>query len=448
MSVEVLILLAVNLGLKLKSFRAPLDFDTANHLYHVLLRKRKVPFLRSYGFGLKILLLHLYTCGKTWVERAPYRFRLLNIISSSLVIILWSACTPGFDLDTLPVFLLGVLLLNSLWVNSLTSAAEFHSVVLVMALCVLPSTGFIVVTWVVQLVILGILIGGFKIINLLYLIPVLAMHTGFIQERWWWYAAGTALLGIYVARGFKHKMTATKRYAKTRRWINPKSRNFILLNPHFCLGVALLGLGNILYTPWQWAVLQVTLWIIFLIQRYYTSYFFYPLVATGAFIAFKTGWILAFPPLLGWILCLAVFLGHTLPHILLLSPRDTVIRYRRWICRDNWRSYLEARKRQVVWLRENIEPGKPVYLWGSEVSLLLLAGLHHIPGTFYSHNHLLYWSGVDDPYQYAVDQIRKQKPRYIIEAAVISSMVFPRDEFNDCYSEMVSMQNMTVYVRK
>lgn len=448
MSAEVLILLAVNLALKLKSFRAPLDFDTSNHLYHVLLLKRKEPFLRSYGFGLKQLLLRLYTCGNTWVERAPYRFRLLNIISSSLVIVLWSACTPGMDLDTLPFFLLGVLLINSLWVNSLTSAAEFHSVVLVMALYMLPTVGFLIITWVVQLIILGVLTGGFKIINLLYLVPVLAMHFCVIQARWWWYAATAALLGIYVVQGFKHKMTATKRYAKTRMWINPKSRNFILLNLHFCLGTALLGLGNIFYTPWQWAVLQVTLWMIFLIQRYYTGYFFYPLIATGLFIAFKTGWILSLPPLAGWILCLAVFLGHTLPHIILLSPQDIIVRYRRWICRENWRSYLEARQRQVAWLRENIEPGESVYLWGSEVSLLLLAGLKHVPDTYYSHNHLLYWSGVDDPRQYAVDLIRKQKPRYIIEAAVIERMIFPRNEMQDLYIEMIKMKNMTVFARK
>ena len=448
MKAEILILLAVNLALKLKSFRAPLDFDTANHLYYVLLRKRKVNFLKSYGFGLKNLLLHLYTYGKTWVGIRPYRFRLLNISSSSLIILLWSICTPGLDLDTLPFFLFGVLLINSLWVNSVTSATEFHSVVLVILLYMLPVIGSLTGIWVMQLIILGVLIGGFKIINLLYLVPVLAMHSSSIQANWWWYAAGIALLGIYAIRGFSYKMTATKRYAKTRKWINPKSRNFILLNPHFCLGTELLGIGNILYAPWQWAVLQATLWIIFLIQRYYTGYFFYPLIATGMFIALKTGWIFLLPPLAGWILCLGVFVGHTLPHIILLSPRDIIIRFRRWICRENWRTYLEARRQQVVWLRENIDPEEPVYLWGSEVSLLLLAGLTHIPDTYYSHNHLLYWSGVDDAKQYAINLLREQKPRYIIEAAVIQNMNVPRDELQDLYTEMVKMRNMTVFVRK
>ena len=102
----------------------------------------------------------------------------------------------------------------------------------------------------------------------------------------------------------------------------------------------------------------------------------------------------------------------------------------------------------MVWLRENIDPEEPVYLWGSEVSLLLLAGLTHIPDTYYSHNHLLYWSGVDDAKQYAINLLREQKPRYIIEAAVIQNMNVPRDELQDLYTEMVKMRNMTVFVRK
>ena len=440
----ILILLIINLCLKLKSFRAPLDYDTSNHLYYAFLKNHKVPFLSSYGFGVKNFLPKLYTIGGKWLENDFCRFRIFNIISSSLVIILWVLSDPFISYAEIPFYLLGVLLINSLWVNYLTSASEFHSVVLIMIIFLLPNIVSLQIAWILQLILLVFLIGSFKIVNIVYLLPVLAFYNKQIMDYKWWFGLGLILIGLYALKGLKSSFISIKQYVGTRKWLNLKSAAFVLRNPHFCLLLILLGIGNIFYAPWQWAFLQLTVWGILLVQRYYTGYFFYPSVVLGLFIAFQTQWLDLIPIYLSLLLVLIIFAGHTFWDILIRSPREIIIRFRK-LCMENWRTYLDKRDLQVQWLKKPLKSGEYVYLWGSEVSLLLLAKMLHSPNTYYSHNYLIYWSEIEDKQNYAINYLLKEKPKYVIECAVIENMKFPKNRFNDIYNQIGSVGNMNVY---
>jgi hypothetical protein len=382
-----------------------------------------------------------------WMKNDPHRFRVFNIISSSLVIILWVLSDPFISKTKIPFYLLGVLLINSLWVNYLTSATEFHSVILVMIMFLLPGFMPFQAAWILQLFLLALLIGGFKIINGAYLLPLLAFYGGHILEYKWWVGFGLFLLGVYVFRGFQHTHSSIGQYAGKRRWFNPKSIKFITHNPHFCLLMLLLGIGNILWTSWEWALFQLVLWGVLLTQRMYVSYFFYPSLVLGLFIAFQTQWLESIPLYLSSFLVLAVFFGHTLLHILFLSPREIDIRYRKGIGFENWRHYLDTRDQQVKWLKNHLNTGENVYLWGSHVALLLLPGLLHAPNTFYSHNHLFYWSDIMDKQNYAVSYILKEQPRYVIESAIMENFKYPANELKDMYTQIGSVGDMIVYER-
>lgn len=443
----IVILLIINLCLKLKGLRAPLDYDTSNHLYYAFLKNHKVPFLNPYGFGVKNILPKIYTIGWKLLKTDVCRFRIFNIISSSLIIILWVVSDPFISYAEIPFYFLGALLINSLWVNYLKSGSEFYSVVLIMIIFLLPNIVSLPMSWILQLVLLAFLIGSFKIVDIIYLLPVLAFYNKQILDYKWWFCLGLLLFGLYAFKGFKSTFLSVKQYVSTRKWLNLKSVSFVLRNPHFCLLLVLLGLGNIFYVSWQWALVQLAVWAILLVQRYYTGAFFYPSVVLGLFIAFQTQWLDSIPIHLSLLLVLAVFIGHTFRDILILSPREIIIRFRQ-LCIENWRTYLDKRDLQVQWLKKHLKKGEYVYLWGSEVSLLLLAKLLHSPNTYYSHNHLVYWTNIKDKENYAVNYLLKEKPKYVIECAVIENMKFPKDKLKDIYTQMGSVGNMNVYEQK
>ena len=443
----IIVLLAINLILKLKSFRSSLDYDTSNHIYFAFLKYHKVPFFASYRFGVKKILPRLYTIGWKLLKTDPYRFRIFNIVSSSLVIILWVLTDSFIDDAEIPFYLLGTILINSLWVNYMSSATEFHSVALIMVMFFLPNIVPFQAAWILQLVLLAFLVGSFKIINGAYILPILAFYDRQILEYLWLVIPGIILFSLYIFWGLSRNFLSVKQYVTNRKWLNPKSVKFIILNPHFCLFIFLLGIGNIYYNSWEWGLLQFVLWGIFLIQRCYTGYMFYPSLVLGLYIAFQTEWLCAIPFFWGLILLFLFFAGHTFFHILIRSPREIVLRFRKRICMEDYSSYLGTRERQVQVLRDKVKKKDSVYLWGSDVVLLLLAKLIHTPNTFYSHNYLFYWSDIKDKQNYAINYLLNEKPRYVIEASIVENMKFPIDKFKNMYTQIGSVGHMTVFER-
>jgi hypothetical protein len=95
-----------------------------------------------------------------------------------------------------------------------------------------------------------------------------------------------------------------------------------------------------------------------------------------------------------------------------------------------------------------LPPSSTVYLWGVDVLLLLKANFLHYPHTYYSHNHLFYWSSLKDPLQYAVDFIKQNQPPYVIEAGVISKKFFPEHRFKKEYSLLVESHQIRIFKLK
>ena len=73
----------------------------------------------------------------------------------------------------------------------------------------------------------------------------------------------------------------------------------------------------------------------------------------------------------------------------------------------------------MSWLQDHIEPDARVYLWGNNVAPILLAGLEHVPDTFFTHVHLQYWSDIEDISGYVTDFILDKRPEYIIEIVIV-----------------------------
>ena len=389
----------------------------------------------------------MYTLLGGWLERDPYRFRVVNLVSSSLILILWVLSDPLIILSEIPFYFLGLLLINSLWINYLTSASEFHSVVLVIILILLTKFNSFHFIWIIQIRILMILIGGFKLVNAAYVIPVLCFNGTDTIEYKYWIIFGLTLLGLYTLWGLRSTYSLKKQYIATRRWFSTKHLKFILINPHFLVVVVVLGIGNILWTSWEWIILELVVWVIFIAQRNYLTYFFYPPLVLGMFIAFQTNWLEYIPTTWSWSIVLGVFVGHTVLSIMLLSPREIDIRFREWICLQKWRSYLDHRDRQIEWLQRHLDRAENVYLWGSNVVLLLLARLIHSPNTFYNHNHLFYWSVIEDKKDYAVNYVLYQKPKYIVESAVMNEMKFKVEDVENLYHLLGTVGEMSVYER-
>jgi hypothetical protein len=298
-----------------------------------------------------------------------------------------------------------------------------------------------------QIGILIILIGGFKLVNAAYAIPVLFFNgTNTIHYKYW-IIFGLIILGLYTLWGLKSTYSLKKQYVTTRRWFSIKHLKFILCNFHFVLLMLLLGIGNVLWTSWEWIILQLALWVIFIVQRNYLTYFFYPPLVLGLFIAFQSNWFDHIPMTWSWIVVFAVLGGHTVLNIVLLSPREIDIRFREWICLQKWRSYLDDRDSQIEWLENHLDSTENVYLWGSNVVLLLLARLIHAPHTYYNHNHLFYWSDIKDKNDYAIGYVLENKPKYIVESAVMNEMKFEVTDVDDLYSLCGTVGEMSVYER-
>ena len=441
-------LLVLNLGLKWKALQTPIDYDTANHLYFAFLRRRRISFFSSYGLGIKYLLPRIYSRFSSLLDGHPNRFRVLNVLSSSVLVGLWVITDPFHSKNEIPFLILGVLLINSLWVNYATSATEFHSVVLVILVIVLPNYLTPPVAWSLQVILLILIFAGFKFVNILYTAPTLLLHSHHILEQIWIYVIGILAITCIATHCVKRSLSSVKSYTKTRTWLGVKSKNFLSSNLFFCGLIGLLTLGNLSYTNLHWISLQVVVVVIFIVQRNYVSYFFYPAIALGLFIALQNHWLDNISLMFSVPLLIFVFLQHTLRNIVLKSAVEMDIRFRERIVKQaSWRTYLENRARQISWLKQNTDKKCRVYLWGSNVALLLLSALNHISDTFYSHNHLVYWSAIKDKERYAIDTINEKKPKFIIESEIMNNIAFPLSKFSESYVSWYKSDGMTVYKR-
>ncbi len=246
----------------------------------------------------------------------------------------------------------------------------------------------------------------------------------------------------------KNQSGTVNNYASNRGFLHPKNVDFVFRNIVFVL----LMLSTSVLNFWNGGPLEKTLllavWGSIIAQRTFVFYFWQGPLLTNLLLTVQSDWIENVPLSGLWTFNALAFLFLILPMIWNTTSIYPDGHIRRFYTRArNRKAQIEIEEKQVSWLKENVSQHETVYLWGSQVSLLLQAQLVHIPDTFYNHNHLFYWSNIKDKVGYAVDVIRKHKPDFIIEAAVIENEQFPAREFTDSYTLYKEFEAMKVYRR-
>lgn len=439
--------LFLNFILQFKVYRAPLDWDTSSHLYYAFLKQNKVNFISSYTFGIKYFLPVIYTFLFPLIKNRFYRFRIINILSSSLTILLLFYFMPEFHIEILPFFLLLILLMNSLWVDYETSAIEFHSPLIVLFICFIPRFIPYPFSFFIQIIILCVLISGFKITDSAYLFPVIIMTLNEHPVMRPLIIGTSFAFALFVLFILKFQKSSIRTYSKTRSLFHSKNK-FIIINPLFIGILIWLVFQCILYSDYKANSLLFTALLILFIQRVFVTYFFYPIIVFCIYSLIISESYLDVSPVESWSFIFIIIFLHTIPHILMLNSKAIDVRMRFWVMFNRgYRNYLNYREEQVQWLKKNIIPNETVYLWGSNVYLLLNAELKHAPSTYYSHNHLFYWSPVIDKIKYAIDFIGKNLPGYIIVSDIVENSRFPKEKFEKKYSHIASIHNMDVFKR-
>ena len=445
------ILLGINLALKLKTFGVPLDFDSSNHLYFAFLRSNKIPFRSSYLFGIKYFSPRMYVPFVNRLRENWGGFRWWNVFSSSCLIIFWVSAPPHMNLQMVFLLLLGILLINSLWVNFATSASEFHEAVILISMLALTNLRPFYLAWVLQCLLLFALVGGFKLANILYVFPLIIFQWEGVKSQALFSLIMLFFMLLPIIWLGRTSFSSARTYSKVRArtLIHIKSILFFKGAPDFIALILLLIAGDIIFGSLAWVVLLLTAMIVFLAQRTYTLYFFYPLVALGVYAGLHITWFEHVPILVAAALPLFTFLLHTCPFIIGKTSieMDCAMR-RKYVDNSGWRSLLLAREVQIAWLRSNIPPRAICYMWGSNVPLLLLAELKSMAGEYYSHNHLLYWAGQAGSPDLFLEKIMDNKPDFILESMQIDNFALPVRVLQNQYQQVYSYEDLTVFQRK
>lgn len=425
------IILLLNAALQARALKVPLDLDSSNHLYYAFLKARRIAFKHSYTPGVKIFLPWVYSilgCA----SRDPREFRIVNLLSSSLILILLFCSNPiGFESHFWLMFLT-VILINSLWVSFTSSATEFHSPVIVMTALLTPAYFSPQYAWLIQLVLIAVGALGFKFINVLYIVPILAQHSTELRNRPLEFGLGVAALGafaIWMALNTKLKSQSKR----TSSGVSPKTLRYFRRSIVFIvvtIGLLLLAVFN--SSPTYCTLLAVAV-VIFLIQRSFVYYFFYPLIVYSCFALVSADSSSALTNSIFAIIALVLAAIHTVPKILLAGPERISANTRALIGIKDWERGLAARAEHVKYLANTIEDTARVYLWGCNVALMLLSKLEPPESCFYTHNHLVYWSNIQNPSQYLLDELKVKKPNYILVSQEMPGLEFRFSEFDGLY---------------
>ena len=438
-------LMAVNSVIRLRTAKCPIDYDTSQHLYFAFLRKRRVPFLSSYRVGIKYLLPRLYAALPFDTSRRATAFRWLNW-ASCLTIGLLVATDPALAVTELPVYGLMSLLIGSLWVNHYTSAAEFHESVVILSILVAPTVLSFPTSWLVQIGLLLVMSLGFKLTSVLYLVPVILGQIGEMASAWP-IVAGAAAVALPVGLAYGNAVRKGGKLGGGRRVLNLKTIQFVAHTPLFWLVFLAMTVGNLWHAASVGLSAIAVALLVVALQRYALSYFMYPSVVIAIWVATQSGWTETLPSPIPWLVLLAVFTFHTLPKILLRSPKEIDANYRRLIGARHWPAYLANRERQVRWISENVPAESSIYLWGTKVSLLLLANRTHVPGVYYSHEHVLNWS-TENVREYGLRAIHESRARYVVEAEPLTGFPFPEEELESAYACIAKIEDMRVFKRE
>lgn len=428
-----------------KSKKVPLDYDTSNHVYLGWIWSKNCEIFSSYRPGVKLALPKIYYFGFKFLKMGIYGYRFLNAGLFLACFLLLMLQLSEITNSGMAYLLLLFLLIHSAWVNFSTSAAEFYETFLLILALSLPTWGIPAeISWLGQLILIALMGYGFKFTSFIYVLPC-SFYSDIWRENMWLGGIGWLALMFFSYWVFKSgaKKSNFKTYRKTRSFLHPKNTRFLIMNPVFCCliacGIYLAIKGTHLWSDW---ILIGCAILVFFIQKMYMTYFFYPLLMLSSFVIIKNQSFMLVSLDHLEIFTFYIFFTHSF--VFLMLPSKFLMSFHRlWVMLSGGSvEFIRKEKEQVDWLKANIPEESTVYLWGSHVALLLQAKLLPVENTYYSHNHIYFWSLIEDRLSYYQNLVNERKPKYIIESQIIDNCSFGQ---NENYHKIVEIGGMNVY---
>ena len=437
-----------HLFLQFRTYKIWPDWDTANHLYFAFLLKNRINIRSSYSFGIKWILPRIYSLLKINEDERFFDHRIINTFSGILLIIQFIYLgAQNLSIYNYLWLTLTVLIINSLYINFQTSSTEFIDfpiILLTLNLAnFLPSN----YTLIIPILIIILISYLFKVVDILYVLPILLIHLKNIINQPILLCTLILICLTFTRLLFHFGVKQANTYSKSRRILNPKGIKYIFLNPiwisiNFIITIQIVSQKDILSTS---AILVA--WIILLSQKVLVSYFWYPIVILNLYFWQKLD-IPSFEILKYLLPFMILWLIAGLIVLCFFDKQYLEPFYRTFFLGENgFKRYREIKSQMVCveWIKKNISKDSNIYLWGTNTALPLKANLLHIEDTFYTHNHLFFWSNIRDKEEYVYEFIKSNYPDYIIESGIINNFKFPEDKFKNQYEKIYGSDNIKIY---
>lgn len=415
-----LILAVISLLIRQRFYKAPIDWDTSYHLYQAKMWAIRSPVKSSYTFGIKIFPIILYYLFYPLWKNNHYRFRILTLASFLISLLIFVFNIPELNSFSIFISFGFVVCLNTIVLYPQTSATEFYSFPLILLMLFIPKWGY-------ALGLFDVLLN--KVTNLVFVLI-------YIPFEWQKYTLISLLFGIvllYSSRKFEFEYKTKIFFRANLYW------NLVVILP------IIIGFNleySITYT------LVLAHFFVMLIQR--KAAYFYWYIVQGLFfvLAIQTKYPFLYVIAISGLLLNFLF-KEIRYSIRFKNGKDYDYFFRQAFVKDaSYKSVIEGNEKNALLISENIKPTDRVYLWGTNVQLLLLANLVHCGKTFYNHHHLVKWSKIKNYITYINQVLLEQKPEFIIVSIPTSEIPFDVSQIPTQYKLFIEgINQLKVYKR-
>lgn len=420
-------------------YNSSIDWDTANHLYDAKLKFEKKKFKSNYNFGIKFILPYIYKVFWPIIQKNLKIYSLINIITFTISFILLTYIILNYTDDYFLYVVFTLLVLNLTVFNPQTSATEFLSTLFVVLsyYLYLMDSNYIYLS-ISLIIILSLL---FKLTDIFFLLPFC-------------FEVIDHLLGISILFSFLLFILYFS-FKDKFLYLNKKLINYFLsrsLKKHLQF-----NLKNFVFIIFFLIILFLNLRnsenfdkyiifsgiLVFIFQRGYVSYFYYPLLILNLFILIKNN-NLDLTNNYFFISFLILVIYFLITFLINLKYRDAEVTFR--ILHD----FSFYRVKQLKSDKEFFDKIKKTinnnfYLWGSRTLCCLVTKYDQTFDEYVSHNHIVYWSQISDKRNYCEKNCLKYKPDFIIESGIISDIGNLTSKIKNNYQPIFENETGTIY---
>ena len=434
--------------LQSRAYNKLTDWDSSSHLYDGFLRNKELNIFSSYTYGLKWIMPIMYKYFFKFFSNKTFDHRIINTFFGLFLILQFSHFgTLNFQPRSFLWMGILVLLINSLQIKFHSSATEFlDTPILLFIFNLIPnlkSPNFIILF---SLIIIFSSF-AFKSINILYVIPLISFYYKTILTN----KVILSLLIFMICCGIillsRNVLKKINQYQKSRGFIHPKGIRYMICNPFWLILNIYTSYEIILQNDFFITSIIITSWAILIFQKSLVSYFWYPVVIFNLYywnvLNIEFGNYFTFVSL---IVITKMSLG-SIGYIFFPKYIEEIF-YFLTLGYLKIKNFKQARLDQesINWVKNNLDKNHKIYLWGSKTLIPLACQLEHVEDTYFTHNHLFFWTFIKDKFNYAKNTILKKDPKYIIEAGVIKEIgVFPEAEFIKIYKKIYDQNNIKIF---